>query len=491
LGLIVRPKTAAALVLSAQFSPVTVEEFNVPSSARTVTRETLVRALHIVCLGVAAVVLAASTFVLMPAERTGATALDRLNADVRTATTPPTTGKYYVVMNSYNGQREFLFEIAQRFLRNGDRWPEIFELNKGRPQPDGLALTKPEVLNPGWILAMPQDAAGKGIETGPLPAVATTSSGPQSSVVPTSAAPVAQAPSSFAWAWWAFLVGAILLMATILVIIRPAWLDSLRVRKPKGSGQSPSSAQVIHDDPGAWAIDRVLRSLATACHQAGRATPKINVVTVGPESVWLGLGSPDQSPPPGWSAEGRGRRWKATLRELQAAPADGSIASPCPRLVSLGDDSEGRVLLNLAQADGLISITGDDSASVALAHAWTRELATSPWSSEVTVVRAGFPADGPAAPNVIEVDHISAASELISDSQGGVILVRKPRSSDHEELTQLSQQPARPWSVIVVGDPSADARWRITLDANGRAESGILMGVVRIRARQEENLKRA
>ena len=43
------------------------------------------------------------------------------------------------------------------------RYREIFELNAGRPQPDGSKLTIASLIRPGWILRMPRDAHGPGI----------------------------------------------------------------------------------------------------------------------------------------------------------------------------------------------------------------------------------------------------------------------------------------------------------------------------------------
>src|SRR5581483_7813375 len=41
----------------------------------------------------------------------------------------------------------------------GYRSRELFELNRGRPQPDGDTLTDPGVIRPGWIIQMPAAAA--------------------------------------------------------------------------------------------------------------------------------------------------------------------------------------------------------------------------------------------------------------------------------------------------------------------------------------------
>jgi LysM repeat protein/DNA-binding SARP family transcriptional activator len=52
-------------------------------------------------------------------------------------------------------RRDTLWDLAERYLGDGYRATEIFNLNRGRPQPDGTALTDPSVIRPGWILAIP------------------------------------------------------------------------------------------------------------------------------------------------------------------------------------------------------------------------------------------------------------------------------------------------------------------------------------------------
>ena len=77
--------------------------------------------------------------------------------------------KYYVVGPATNGQREYLYQIAVKTLGDGNRYPEIFALNRGRRQPDGGQLTDPVDLHPGWILILPDDARGPDVQVGAVP----------------------------------------------------------------------------------------------------------------------------------------------------------------------------------------------------------------------------------------------------------------------------------------------------------------------------------
>ncbi|MGC4747922.1 hypothetical protein ACLQ28_20035 [Micromonospora sp. DT201] len=98
--------------------------------------------------------------------------------------TPAETGKYYVVGQPVNGQREHLYAIALKTLGNGNRYHEIADLNRGRRQPDGGVLTDALTVQPGWILVLPAGAKGPGVRTGPIPAVVPGTPSPEGSSAP-------------------------------------------------------------------------------------------------------------------------------------------------------------------------------------------------------------------------------------------------------------------------------------------------------------------
>ena len=79
----------------------------------------------------------------------------------------PQAGKLYVVKPPVGRFHESLWEIAQKYLGDGRRYREIFELNKDRIQPDGSRLTIASLIRPGWVLQMPRDAHGPGLEAVP------------------------------------------------------------------------------------------------------------------------------------------------------------------------------------------------------------------------------------------------------------------------------------------------------------------------------------
>jgi hypothetical protein len=409
----------------------------------------------------------------------------------------PKPVKYYVVAPSFRGQPEFLFEIAQRFLGSGDRALEIFNLNKGRLEPGGLVVERPEVIRPGWVLRLPADAKGKGVHTGPLPRVPAlpggaassapgSGSAPGSAQSPPSQAPAASSPnaagpggSGLALALWVLLGAAVLALAAAAVWARRTGRLALpnlnRLRRKR------TAAPVHPDSSASWTVDRSLRALATACAQQHRPLPGVYAVVVGGEQIRLRLSAPDELPPAGWSVEQEGRTWVAALRGLQYAPVDDGRPDPYARLVTMGTTSDGRILLNLAEARGMIALDGDAAMQRMLAEEWTRELAANPWSRAVAVLRVGFgPAEGGTQPTGTRwVPEAGQLWDGLTEDAGGVVLLaRAPGGRDLERLNEMASRAGREWTVVVLGG-SKQARWQFAVRTDGWLETGFLPEPVR------------
>jgi hypothetical protein len=113
------------------------------------------------------------------------------------AGSPPKV-KYYIVQPASHGHQQFLYEIAAQTLGNSNLYTEIFQMNKGRLQPDGGRLEVPTSIDPGWILVLPATASGPGVHYGPLPAVRAPNSQPTTSASPAMSTPSQTAPAAAA-----------------------------------------------------------------------------------------------------------------------------------------------------------------------------------------------------------------------------------------------------------------------------------------------------
>ena len=73
--------------------------------------------------------------------------------------------KYTEVRPPQGRNYDCLWDIAERYLGEGRRYKEIYELNKNKLQPDGRRLTNPDLILPGWQVRLPADAKGAGVHT--------------------------------------------------------------------------------------------------------------------------------------------------------------------------------------------------------------------------------------------------------------------------------------------------------------------------------------
>ncbi|BEL03705.1 hypothetical protein Q0Z83_018960 [Actinoplanes sichuanensis] len=389
---------------------------------------------------------------------------------------------YYVVTQSYNGEPEYLYEIAERFLGDGNRAMEIFELNKGRWQPGGQQVTKAEVIEPEWVLRLPPDAKGEGVKTGVLPyfeaagagaptdaaSASTPTEPPPATITP---APAPTTPAADSGSGW--LAPVLIGLAALLVAAGLVWLGVFLVKRQRAKKPKPVALAVMGDSD-AWAVDRAARALATACAQQGRSVPDTIAVVLGPEAITVRLATPDEAAPAGWLVSDAGRVWSSTVGEVQRAVVDNSLPAPFAQLVPIGLTGTGQVLLNLAQSGGVVSVEGDADRVVELTRAWSVRLARSPWASGLKVVRVGFELDPAERFTGVEAQSVADVARIAETNPGGgvLFLATPPRGQELVTVNGLLDTPGRLWSAVVV--KADEATWRVSIDAAGTVQTGLL-----------------
>jgi Bacterial transcriptional activator domain len=363
---------------------------------------------------------------------------------------PPRVRKLYVVQPPKGRHHESLWEIAERHLGDGRRYPEIFRLNQGREQPDGDRLTLASLIRPGWVLLMPPDAVGVQVVHEPATGGAARArgagrdagegagegaagdarqgaalaerepagggrqaeregaSGPR--LAGRDAADGArqagreagrrQEPSALPAAE---LAGAMLLAAGLLAALgrrrrQQLWHRAFgrRIRLPAGDGAAAEEAIRIGADPAAARLlDLGLRSLSRTLRQAGRTLPTVYGARLVDGGIELALAPAEPRAPAPWTAAADGAIWR--LPASAAADLDEralrDVLAPYPGLVSLGRDHSGWVLVDLEAAYGVVSVLGPPERCQEVLAAMAAELATNRWSDHMGVTLVGFGED--------------------------------------------------------------------------------------------------
>jgi hypothetical protein len=349
--------------------------------------------------------------------------------------------RVYVVQAPQGRHHESLWEIAERHLGDGRRYQEIYALNHARPQPDGRTLLLARLIQPGWLLVMPEDAVGverylpanpassavtdpatAGVEQADAAAVAghgalvqvaghgasvqaaghgasVQAAGHGASVQGGSGAhdgsgvrgggsgAVASAQVSPVMA--AELGGSGLLGAGLLALLLAAR------RRRRGSAPSAAATEaevwlrVGADVARADWLNRALRGLPAACGEAGVPLPNVYAAVLDEAAVELLVAPPAVRAAAGWTAVAEGSRWR--LERSVALPATGDPC-PYPALVSLGRDVADRdILLQLGASAGPIAVTGGAAMVTAVTRALAVELATNPWADPLRVTVTELP----------------------------------------------------------------------------------------------------
>jgi hypothetical protein len=437
------------------------------------------------------------------------------------------TEKIYVVRPPEGRYHESLWEIAQNHLGDGRRYREIFELNAGRPQPDGSKLTIASLIRPGWILRMPRDAHGPGIRVvtlhdqahgpggdmraghgGPAWSASaqpeTTGGGGPASTPSGAAIPAArgEAVPGGAAVYPYELATAALLAAGVLSALGRRRREQLWHRafgrqvavpvRPAPAAAAEVALRLAADEPSARMIDTSLRHLSQVLAVQGRSLPTVFAAHVGGHNLDLWVAPADPGAPPPWVAVGDGQVWRLPLAVAPGLDPDQVTGAPAPYpgLVSIGTDATGRVLVDLESAQGLIAITGEPRRVQAVLAAITVELVTSRWSGPATITLVGFAADlAVLAPGQVTavgtlaeaLPALLARAELADESLPAqpwaphyLISAVSPSADEREQLLALARAgPAAAAGYVIAGD-IAGATWTWEITEQGRLRAGLL-----------------
>ena len=406
----------------------------------------------------------------------------------------PNADKMYTVNPPVGRFHESLWEIAQNHLGDGRRYREIFELNSERVQPDGSKLTIASLIRPGWVLLMPKDAHGPGIqavtpklagELGLAGHPSQRSAGGEDAELPVVQAPAGPvrdngiwaspaAPAQQAPAWPYELSAASLLAAGVLAALGRKRREQLWRRAFGGriAGPDPDAAlaekalRLGADDPAVRMLDTGLRYLCRQLGAAGKTPPTVFAAHLGLENLDLWVAPPDPNPPRPWQPADGGQVWRlpfAAIAGLDAAEA-GSTATiaPYPGLVSLGTNESGRILVDLEVAHGLIAVRGPRQVVQAALSALAVELVTNRWSDQMRVTLIGF-GDGLAEISPERVRVVRTLDEALPELERRAAEVSGAMASAGIDsvLTGRSQAPdADMWApnYLIMGVPPTQAQ---------------------------------
>jgi DNA-binding SARP family transcriptional activator len=419
----------------------------------------------------------------------GRTSPEEAAVATRPALPEPADSKRYIVDPPGGRHRDTLWGIAERHLGNPERWPEIFQLNKGR-YTGGHYVTNPHWIYAGEELIMPADAIGLdgAVAYPPTPPVRATPPSPQSSVemrvLPDGQAqPQAARKTSDGWRIahavtdllptrlsTAGAIGGGILAAGVIATLDRQRRTRQRLRKPGAPFLVPDhdlaevelGLRVAANPEGAE-----LTQLALKLVHRTKCSAQVLGLRVGSRQVAIRFVDAPPSPPPPFRAVGDA--WvlarRAITQDLIAEAAHlAAVASP---LVTLGTTDDGEtVLLNL-QATSLTSVAGSRETAVGFLGGAALELANSGWIDSGRLVVAGLGED---LSNLRGVTAIPTIGDVYALEPGDVLVSADPPGALAEAL------PAGA-AVLAVG-PVRGARCRLVM-GDERLEADVLDAVVR------------
>ncbi|MEV4801986.1 BTAD domain-containing putative transcriptional regulator [Nonomuraea sp. NPDC049421] len=444
----------------------------------------------------------------------------------------PKTKKVYVVQPPHGRHHESLWEIAEKCLGDGRRYHEIYRLNQAKEQPDGTRLKMADLIRPGWVLDMPDDARNAHIVPADQPREKTLREHPGRAQVERELPKKAPGKHSKPEAAQEqrrdqrpeqrqerqeqrqgrqeqqpviqesrdgdlvdYLAAASLAAAGLLFVLAGKRREQLwrrvfgrRIARPHDdAAQAEVALRLGSDAPGARVLDVGLRMLGAELAARRRTPPTVYGAHLSPRTLDLWIHPPDPDPPAPWIAVDGGQVWRLPAHEgrlLPDPPDRGHAGAPYPGLVSIGTDDGGRVLIDLEAAQGLINVRGAQTTAALAALAV--ELATNRWSDRMRITLVGFGAELTAiAPGRIRA--VGGLAEVLPELEAGAAprtevltgrITGSPRRAHyllsavaptHEEARRLALLARRDTAGYVVAGEVPHATWTLEIGDDGRA----------------------
>ena len=374
--------------------------------------------------------------------------------------------RVYIVQPPEGRYHDNLWDIAERNLGEGRAYSQIYDLNAGRAQPDGGSLELARLIQPGWLLVMPESATSvarvEAIPTTPAPAPAapTPQQQEEGNHIPAGLgqdlrdiAPV-QMPA----------IGSLLAASLVSgLVARRRWLAGAF---NEDSAELERLLRVGADESRSRRLDAVLRSLDDL-----PGSPRPYAVAIDDDACYLRMARPLPDAPAPWRAQQEGMTW--VLRAGQEPPLK-DRPCPLPGLVTVGRTPEGAdILIDLAFADGDVIVTGDPAMAAEVVSALALELCTNPWSRDADVVGTGLSATlhGVAGQRLQTPESLMGQAAL--PGVGGVLTGRRPETQTTFMLigngaTPPPLPPGRSYALVRT-DSNRQGRWTIEIDASGTA----------------------
>ncbi|RVX47368.1 transcriptional activator [Nonomuraea polychroma] len=437
------------------------------------------------------------------------------------------TKKVYVVQPPHGRHHESLWEIAEKCLGDGRRYPEIYRLNQAKVQPDGTRLKMADLIRPGWVLDMPDDARNVHIVPVDQPREETLRDHPGRAQVPDhiekkkddverktekrgeakhrlpeqqdqrrqepeqQEQPIVRESQGDDLV--EYLAAASLAAAGLLLVLARRRREQLwnrvfgrRIARPRGdAAEAEVALRLGGDAPGARILDIGLRLLGAELAAQHRTPPIVYAAHLSPRTLDLWVHPPAPDPPAPWTAEDGGQVWRLPAHEGRMLAENQLGGAPYPGLVSIGTNVHGRVLIDLEAAQGLINVRGTQTTAALAALAV--ELATNRWSDRMRVTLVGFGEELTAiAPDRIRA--VGSLAEVLPELEAAAAPRREvltgrisgsPRDAHyllsavaptHEEARRLALLARRDTAGYVVAGDVPHATWTLEISDDGKAK---------------------